>query len=197
MRIGALAFAILGVALAWPAARAQTRPGFELGPELSYYTYRESGVNYIGPMVGLQGSWTWNPSILFLRLEATGDVARVDYSSSLTGNTNNIMNLKGEARALIGSDMTLRPGLVLTPYAGIGYRALYDMQGGTDTNSTPQKSATTGCRNISICRSARRWAWLSRLDDQAQIRSRVSRPGMADLLSERRRLLQQHHQCAA
>ena len=96
-------------------------------------------MNYIGPMVGLQGSWTWIPSILFLRLEATGDVARVDYSSSPTGNTNDLVNLKGEARALTGSDITLRPGLVLTPYAGIGYRALYDFQGGTVTNSTPQK----------------------------------------------------------
>ena len=141
MRLGVLALAILGVAAAAPTARAQTRPGFELGPEISYYSYRESGLNITGPMAGLQGSWTvmpsWIPSSLFLRLEANGDVALVDYSAAMSGRTSGISDLKGEARALAGGDVTVGRGLVLTPYAGIGYRALYDMQGGTHTDSAP------------------------------------------------------------
>lgn len=141
MKLAALALAILGVAAAVPAARAQTRPGFELGPELSYYTYRESGLNITGPMVGLQGNWTvmpsWVPSFLFLRLETIGDVSRVDYSAAMSGTTSGITDLKGEARALTGSDVTVGRSVVLTPYAGIGYRVLYDMQGGTHTSSMP------------------------------------------------------------
>jgi hypothetical protein len=138
MRLAALALAILGVAAAFSAVNAQTRPGFELGPELNYYTYRESALNITGGMAGLEGSWTWrSPWSVFVRLEATGDVALVDYSSSVSGKTNGIWDLKGETRALVGGDVTLRPGLVLTPYSGLGYRALYDMEGGTHTNRNP------------------------------------------------------------
>jgi hypothetical protein len=138
MRLAALALAILGVAAMVSPAQAQTKPGFELGPEAGYYSYRESGLNITGQMAGIEAAWTWqSPWPFFLRFEGTAGVGRVDYSAALSGTTNNIYDLKGEPRALIGTDVTLRPGLVLTPFGGIGYRALYDMEGGTHTDSTP------------------------------------------------------------
>jgi hypothetical protein len=141
MRLAALALALLGMIAAGPAARAQTRLGFEIGPEVSWYNYRESGLNIVGQMAGLQGSWTvaplWLAPILFLRLELNADGARVDYSSTLSGANNGIWDFKGEARALTGIDVTLPRRMVFTPYAGIGYRALYDMEGGTQTTRVP------------------------------------------------------------
>jgi hypothetical protein len=137
MRLWVVALALSGAVLVAPAAGAQTRPGFTLGPEASYYSYHESGLAISGPMIGLQGSWTWIPGFLFLRIEAAGDVARVDYSSTASGRTDGITDLKGETRILAGHDLALGGDTFLTPYAGIGYRILYDMQGGTQTDRVP------------------------------------------------------------
>ncbi len=138
MKLAARALAVLGVAAAAVSpAQAQTRPGFELGPEISYYNYRESGLNITGPMAGIEGSWTWlSPWPLFLRLEATGDASRIDYSSAMTGNTQGIWNFKAEGRVLVGSDLPWQAGARPHPsLAGSGYRALYDMQGSTHTST--------------------------------------------------------------
>lgn len=126
-----LALALLGM-----AAEAQTRPGFEIGPELGWYSYGESAVTLAGPMAGAEASYTWKPGAWFLRAEASGDAAYVDYDSSVSGRASGIWDVKGEVRALAGGDVAWGR-YMLTPFGGLGYRTLYDMEGGTTTNRVP------------------------------------------------------------
>lgn len=137
VRAVVLGFVCTGIfAPAW----ARTVPGFTLGAEAGYYGYRESGLRITGPSAGITASWTSEPGFavlpqpLFLRLEGIGDLAYVDYSSEISGRASGIFDLKGEARALIGGDIAAGTNLTVTPFAGIGYRALYDLFGGITTS---------------------------------------------------------------
>lgn len=128
-----MALVLAGLTLSAPIARAQTEPGFALAPEAGWYSYQESGVRLTGPLAGVRGSWTSDTKPVFARIEAIGDAAFLDYNSTLSGSASGIWDLKGELRALGGTDVPLGHA-VLTPYAGLGYRALYDLEGGAMTN---------------------------------------------------------------
>jgi hypothetical protein len=128
---GAVAGALLPV-----MAGAQTRPGFEIGPELYYHAYREPNlIVQKGAFGGLNGSYTFKGGQAFATLNLIGAVGRVDYHSSGTGRIGGIWNYMGDLRALGGYDIPLSAGVTVSPFAGVGYRVLFDQAGGKVTST--------------------------------------------------------------
>ncbi len=101
---------------------------FELGPEISYITYKEPDVmKEKGMMYGLVGSYTYHNKLM-LKGEGKGSLGKVDYSNS--GEINNITDYMLEFRGLGGYDFPIFKGSMITPYIGIGYRYLNDDMSG-------------------------------------------------------------------
>ncbi len=107
----------------------------EVGLETSYINYREKeeGVKEKGPMGGINGALTIRPQgmgdmpVNMMRLDGHVNYAQVDYSGS--GKINNINDAIFESRLVLGHDWAAQ-GMRLTPYAGVGYRHLFDNMGG-------------------------------------------------------------------
>jgi len=118
------------------AAAAQTRSGFEIGPEIYYYAYREPNfISQIGAFAGVDAQYTVKSDSWFLTLNGNGDLGYLDYKSSTSGRLDGIWNYKAELRALAGRDLLL-PGageVYVSPYTGFGYRLLYEPQSGRTT----------------------------------------------------------------
>lgn len=115
-------------------AAAQTRSGFEIGPELYYYWYREPNfVTQHGPFAGVNASYTFKPGNLFLTLGGDAAIGVIDYKSA-SGRLNGIGNYKAEPRVLVGADQPLFQTLYVSPYTGLGYRLLYESQSGRTTD---------------------------------------------------------------
>jgi hypothetical protein len=114
---------------------AQTETGilykkhtFELGPEVSYFTYKEPGVlKESGVMYGLAGSYTYHNKIM-LKVEGRGSFGKLDYSAlggaPVPENSNR--DYMWEARGLGGYDFSILKSSILTPYIGVGYRYFND-----------------------------------------------------------------------
>jgi hypothetical protein len=121
----------------WPAAAmAQTMPGFEIGPELYYYSYREPNfVAQTGPYIGANASYTWVTGGWFFTGNLIADLGYLNYSSNGTGKTTGIWNFTGDLRALAGHDFAVLPSTVASPFTGIGYRILFDQAGGRSTST--------------------------------------------------------------
>ena len=134
----ALIALVLG-ALTAPLAQAQTRglgtqAGEEVGVSVSTYTYDEPGyMDLKATKLGVdysitqtfKGSWPNQGHTSFFTGElrfANGD-ARYSNVSELTGR--GLTDWYWEARALYGMDLEM-DGYVLSPYAGLGYRYLYN-----------------------------------------------------------------------
>jgi hypothetical protein len=117
------------------AAAAQTRSGFEIGPEIYYYAYREPNfIAQIGPYIGVNGSYTHTFGSWFLTGNVIAGVGYLDYSSTGTGSIHGIWNYTGDLRGLAGRDLPLG-GWVASPYIGIGYRLLFDEAGGRNSTT--------------------------------------------------------------
>jgi len=122
-------------------AQPLKRHTFELGPQVSYITYKEPNiapgvtVEEKGWMYGLTGSYTYHNRIM-LKAEANGSWGKVDYSNS--GEVSNITDYILEGRGLIGYDFLIAKVHSITPYVGVGYRYLNDDMSG--------KISTTGAR---------------------------------------------------
>lgn len=117
-------------------AAAQTERGFEIGPELYYYAYREPNfISQTGPFVGADAKYTFKFDSWFVTLNANGGYGYLDYKSSASGQLNGIDNYKAELRALVGDDFLLSPArqVYASPYFGVGYRLLYEPQSGRTT----------------------------------------------------------------
>ncbi len=127
----AISAAMVQLSAAAPTA-AQTRPGFEIGPEIYYYQYEEPDFAKLeGGFAAVNGSYTFKSERLFLTLNGILGAGYLDYSSRGTGSYSGTWNYMSDLRALGGIDITLRDGLVASPYAGLGYRLLFDDSGGT------------------------------------------------------------------
>ena len=117
-------------------AAAQTERGFEVGPELYYYAYREPNfISQIGGFAGVDAKYTFKFATWFVTLNGNADIGFVDYKSSASGRLDGIGNYKGELRALVGDDLLLSEAgrVYASPYAGVGYRILYEPQSGRTT----------------------------------------------------------------
>ncbi len=118
-------------------AVAQTEPGFEVGPELYYYSYREPNfVSQSGAFGGVDARYTFKRNTWFLTLNGNGDIGYLDYKSSGSGRLDGIWNSKAELRALVGDDLMLSAAgsVYASPYAGVGYRLLYEPGSGRTTS---------------------------------------------------------------
>jgi hypothetical protein len=115
---------------------SQTSAGFELSSKLGFYEYKEPGYMKIdGPVLGLGVKYSHALGANdFIQIDASGMAGFLDYQGS--GNLNNTENFSTDVRALYLRNQTLSNGTVITPYAGLGYRFLYnDLRGNTSTGA--------------------------------------------------------------
>lgn len=111
-----------------------TRPGWEIGGQISRYKYEEpaspgfGGMNLKGDRVGIVGAYTITAANrVFTRIDGRVSYGSLKYSSGGTGTMDDVPDWTGEIRAVIGRDYLLGGGdYSLSPYAGLGYRYLYD-----------------------------------------------------------------------
>ena len=123
----------MSVGLGSISAQAETsilykKHTFELGPEISYMTYKEPGVlKEKGTMYGLVGSYTYHNRIM-LKVEGRGSFGKVDYYNrgGAPVPENNNPDYMWEVRGLGGYDFPILKSSILTPYLGIGYRYFND-----------------------------------------------------------------------
>ena len=112
-----------------------TRPGFEIGGQLSDYQFEEPtlGVKIDGLRAGVTGAYTYaHDGRWFFRLDGRYAYGSLDYEGS--GTLNSIPDSIIETRAVLGKDFFPRSGLSLSPFVGFGYRYLYnDLRGTTST----------------------------------------------------------------
>jgi hypothetical protein len=128
----ALLLAASSLALAQQADRLATRPGFEIGGQLASYDYQEPAFAEIkGNRLGLLGVGTVVSGGVFGRLDFRASYGSLDYRGS--GSLSGVPDLILETRAVAGFDWALG-GATLSPYAGLGYRYLYnDLNGYSST----------------------------------------------------------------
>jgi hypothetical protein len=111
------------------------RRSWEVGVQMSDYRYTEPvlGVEIWGPRVGLTAAYTQtNTNNWFVKIDGRVSYGSLKYEGSGTQNT--VPDFVFEARGYFGKDYFPRHGVSLSPYAGLGYRYLYnDLRGTTST----------------------------------------------------------------
>ena len=146
----AMTAAALAGCLVAPAALAQqrtdlsTRSGHDVGVTLTNYKYSEPGVMAIkARKIGFDYSithaigseWPNRNNGWFVRADLRYATGKGDYSSSISGSLNDRVDWYYEVRGLIGKDYD-QGSYVLSPYAGLGFRHLYnDLRGVTNTGA--------------------------------------------------------------
>ncbi len=135
-----LVTAILGAICPVAAAQSNapgdlllTRQGIEIGGQLARYRYEEPGfVRISGNRGGVIVAATFvNPKRrLFTRIDVRESYGSLKYEGS--GTKDGIPDWITEARIVSGKDFLPGSGISLSPYAGLGYRFLYnDLRGYT------------------------------------------------------------------
>jgi len=104
-----------------------TRPGLELGVQAAYYRYEQPDIMTLsGPRGGIVGAYTFTDAHrLFSRIDVRDSYGRLKYESG-TATQDKIPDNIFEVRAVGGADFFLGRSFSLSPYAGLGYRYLYD-----------------------------------------------------------------------
>jgi hypothetical protein len=132
----ALTAAVLGVG---SAASAQATKGLELGLQAFAYDYEESfeggSIRDEGRMAGFTveygrpvGGFSFDARFRYAQGE-------IDYLSSDGERLDDVAQAVGQLELLAGRPIRTAPGVSLTPYVGIGARALIDDSGGRTTQS--------------------------------------------------------------
>lgn len=120
-----------------PADPMRTWRGWELGGQLSYYRFEEPdhGVKIRGPNAGVTGAYTFSGGRqVFFRIDSRLSYDSLDYEGS--GTLDTIPNWIFEIRGVLGRDFLPGSRISLSPFAGIGYRNLYnDLRGTTSTGA--------------------------------------------------------------
>ena len=146
----AMTAAALAGCLVAPAALAQqrtdlsTRSGHDVGVTLTNYKYSEPGVMAIkARKIGFDYSithaigseWPNRNNGWFVRADLRYATGKGDYSSNSSGTQNDLPDWYYEVRGLLGKDFDFG-GYSLSPYAGLGYRYLFnDLRGTTSVGS--------------------------------------------------------------
>jgi hypothetical protein len=113
-----------------------TRPGREVGGQVSKYEYEEPGLMKLdGPRIGVVGAYTGTtPGLVYGRIDGRVSYGRLDYESVGTGTLSNVPDWTAEVRLVAGKDFRAGESVVLSPYIGLGYRWLYnDLKGTSST----------------------------------------------------------------
>lgn len=105
-----------------------TRPGLEVGVQAAHYEYEEPGLTkLVGNRGGILGAYTFTDARhVFSRIEARESYGRLKYEKYGSGNPYSVPDFIFEARAVAGKDLFLGGLVSFSPYAGLGYRYLYD-----------------------------------------------------------------------
>jgi hypothetical protein len=115
-----------------------TRRGWEVGGQLSDYRYDEPsvGAKIWGGIVGLTAAYTYTGAgHWFFKADGRYAFGSLKYEGS--GTKDSVPDSILETRALFGKDYIARSGISLSPFAGLGYRYLYnDLRGTTSTGAT-------------------------------------------------------------
>jgi len=118
-----------------PGDSVGTRAGWELAIQLSDYHYDEPGLDVTiwGPRLGMSAAYTQTSTRnWFVRVDGRVSYGSLKYEGS--GTQDGIPDLVFEVRGNVGRDFFPRHNISLSPYAGLGYRYLYnDLQGATST----------------------------------------------------------------
>jgi hypothetical protein len=121
-----------------PAAFAQegrdpllTRPGLEVGAQAAHYHYEEPGVaKLIGLRAGGVGAFTFMQGDAFFKADGRISLGSLNYQGS--GTRSGVPDFILEGRFVAGADLKAEGDVVFSPYAGLGYRYLYnDLRGYT------------------------------------------------------------------
>jgi outer membrane protein with beta-barrel domain len=116
-----------------------TRPGWELGGQVSKYKYEEPDFMKLkGERIGIVGAYTTptTPNLVYSRIDGRVSYGKLDYFSAPTGTVPDIPDWTGEVRLVAGRDYRVGDGVALSPYVGLGYRYLYnDLRGYTTVGS--------------------------------------------------------------
>jgi len=115
-----------------PAAFAQdgrdallTRPGLEVGVQAAHYHYEEPDfAKLIGFRVGGVGAFTFTQGDVFLKADGRISLGSLNYQGS--GTRSGVPDFILEGRFVAGTDLHAGEGVVVSPYAGLGYRYLYN-----------------------------------------------------------------------
>ena len=139
MRIAPIAAIFVAASSAATAQESRdplaTRPGFELGAQLSDYEYTEPGVIRLSGnrLSGIAALTFAGESPVFGKIDLRTSFGRLLYEGS--GTKNNVPDLILETRAVAGFDL-VGPSASLSPYAGLGYRYLFnDLRGQSSTGA--------------------------------------------------------------
>jgi len=121
-----------------PSNPLLTRPGWEVGGQVSKYHYEEPDfMKLTGDRVGAVGAYTFtSPNRVYNRIDLRASYGRLEYESVGTGTATDVPDWIIEARAVIGRDYLMGESIALSPYIGLGYRYLYnDLRGYSSTGA--------------------------------------------------------------
>ena len=117
-----------------PADPLVTRPGWEVGGQLSDYRFEESsvGVKMWGGRVAATAAYTYTGAgQWFFKVDGRYAYGSLKYEGS--GTQDSVPDSILETRGVFGRDYFPRSGLSLSPFAGLGYRFLYNYLRGTSS----------------------------------------------------------------
>jgi outer membrane protein with beta-barrel domain len=115
-----------------------TRPGWEVGGQVSKYKYEEPDFMKLeGERIGVVGAYTFTaPNLVYSRIDGRVSYGRLDYDSVGTGTSSDVPDWIAEVRGVVGRDYLLGERIALSPYVGLGYRYLYnDLRGYSSTGA--------------------------------------------------------------
>jgi hypothetical protein len=132
-----------------PAASLATRPGWEAGGQFSDYRYQEPNpvipgqpVKVRGSRIGLAGARTYTAGTWFFKGDARYSYGELQYQGS--GTKDQVPDSILEVRGVFGLDLFPGGGVSLSPYAGLGFRYLYDnLRGTTSTGAAGYRRYST------------------------------------------------------
>jgi len=110
----------------------------EIGLEISHIEYKESDfMKEKGIMYGVAAAYEAHANKLMFKLDGRFAYGQVDYSSPVSGTSDNIKDYHIETRLALGYDFPVSEKAIITPYFGFGYRYLNDDM--TESFSTGDK----------------------------------------------------------
>jgi hypothetical protein len=128
---------LLSLAAGADAAAQEAKFSWAAGAELHYQRYEEPsvGVEMEGPFLGGTLEGRLDANLWMLRADGRVAYGVMDYSSRDTGSDEGIANYVFEGRIVGGRTLPFSADASVTPYAGYGYRTLYDDGGGRRTTT--------------------------------------------------------------
>jgi hypothetical protein len=104
--------------------------------DVSHREYEEPNfVNQKGIMWGVSGDYAYRPNNFMFKLDGRFSFGNMKYWSTGTGTAEDIRDYNYETRFSFGYDLKASERACFTPFAGLGYRYLFDGFGGITTST--------------------------------------------------------------